>query len=162
MNELKSKPMTFRNWNNLEEADKLLLKNIPDEWIPSVYQYQDFCFIRKFCPVDISSWVRIKPNLMPNGYKQVTFKLNDGEFRWEVRAHTEIPNTPGEGNGNVWRISRIKIDDGSVNFKKYSEHLVGNQWIRGHIFYDAIKAQQNNIATPQQILILENSHFKAK
>jgi hypothetical protein len=41
-------------------------------------------------------------------------------------------------------------------------HLLENQWVIGHIYYNTIKAQQNNIATPQQILILENSHFKAK
>jgi hypothetical protein len=160
INELKSKPRTFKNWNNLDEADRLLLKDIPNEWIPSVYQYQDFCFIRKFCPVDIPSNSRIIEKPMANNYKQVYFRWNDGVYRWEIRAHTEIPNSPGVGNGNIWRVQREKISDGTFN--SYSEHLCGNQWIQGHIYYDAIKAQQNNNATPQQIELLISSHFRAK
>jgi hypothetical protein len=159
--EIKTKPDIFKNWSELSDADKLLLKNIPEEWIPSVYQYRDFCFIRKFSPIEIPNSVIPKPKTMPNGYLQVYFKFRDNTFKYVVRAHTEIPNVPfGAGQGSVWRVERTIINDGTIT--TYSEHLCGTDWIRGHLYYDAITNQRLGTATPLEIKILNDSHFKVK
>lgn len=157
--EIKTKPNIFKNWSELSEADKLLLKNIPEEWIPSVYQYRDFCFIRKFSPIEIPNFARVFPN-QKNGYLQVEFRYSENGFRWEVRAHTEIPNSPGVGNGQVWVIKREIISDGT--FDTYQEFLSDNNWVRGYIWYDLIRKQKAGIITESEKLILKNGHFKAK
>ncbi|MFH7012321.1 hypothetical protein ACHRV5_10640 [Flavobacterium sp. FlaQc-52] len=159
INHIKTKPNTFKNWSELSEIDKLILKNIPEEWIPSVYQYQDFCFIKKLSPIEIPSFTRIFPK-EKNGYLQVEFRYTENGYKWEVRAHTEIPNSPGVGNGQVWVIKREIISDGT--FAPYQEFLSGDDWIRGYIWYDLISKQKSGIITDGEKLILKNGHFKAK
>lgn len=161
-NELKTKPLTFKNWENLDEADKLFLRNIPNEWIPSVYQFDDFCFIRKFCPVQLPSNVGITEKIMTNNYKQVFFKWVDDNYKWEVRVHTEIPNSPGVGNGNVWIVNR-KIP-GSGGIAPTSEILLNNQtwYIYEPNFKILMNKQRLGTATPLEQQILKDAHFKAK
>ncbi|KRD63490.1 hypothetical protein ASE40_21605 [Flavobacterium sp. Root935] len=98
---------------------------------------------------------------MPNDHLQVYFKFRDNTFKYVVRAHTEIPNVPfGAGQGSVWRVERTIINDGTIT--TYSEHLCGTDWIRGHLYYDAITNQRLGTATPLEIKILNDSHFKVK
>ena len=99
---------------------------------------------------------------MANNYKQVFFKWNDGTFKWEIRAHTEIPNSPGVGNGNVWIVNR-KIP-GSGGVQPVSEILLDNgTWFTYEPDFKILMNKQRlGTITPTEQLILKGVHFKAK
>ena len=162
---LKNNPGIIKNWSNLDEADKLLLSKIPEQWIKSVYAfkaagYEDFIFIKYFSPVKLSENARVFPSIKTRGYLQVEFRWSDEGFKYEVRAHTEIPNSPGVGNGKVWVVSRKVISDGT--FKPFQEFLTSDQWIRGNTWFDLIDKQKLGTITEAEKSILRNGHFKIK
>lgn len=70
---LKVNTKVFKNWKALSESDKLLFRNLPDEYIESFHQFDDFAFFKKFCPVELPSNVNIVEKVMANNYKQVFF-----------------------------------------------------------------------------------------
>ncbi|WP_291134660.1 hypothetical protein [Flavobacterium sp. UBA7663] len=175
INELKAKPLTFRNWNNLNEADKLLLKNIPDEWIPSVYQFQDFCFIRKFCPVEIPHIAEILPDLNKNGYLQFRFVWTDTNgFKISARVHQPIPGSPYFNDGQIWVINRKKSGSPNGSIQKIEEiYLNDGTWFKfedktnllGSDNWKGLINRQKKIPpiiTPTEQEILTKGHFKAK
>jgi len=94
------------------------------------------------------------------GYLQVKFVWSESGFKYEARAHTAIPNSPGAANGNVWVASRKIISDGT--FQPYQEFLVGNNWIRGNIWFDLIEKQKAGTITEIDRKILIKGHFKLK
>jgi hypothetical protein len=103
----------FRNWKALSIEDKILFTMLPDEYIKSAYQYHGFLFLESFVH-------KISLNLQEffqqlKGYYQVEFRFTKDDFKWEIRAHTEIPNSPGVGNGDVWVIKKTKISDGTFS-----------------------------------------------
>jgi hypothetical protein len=176
INELKAKPLTFRNWNNLNEADKLLLKNIPDEWIPSVYQFQDFCFIRKFCPVEIPNIAMDIPKLKSKGYIQVEFKFTDSNgFNINARVHQPIPNSTYFDDGQVWIIHRHLEGSPNGSIQSVKEIMLENgTWFNAKVDksnkysslnWEGLKSRQGKIPpiiTTSEEQILAMGHFKAK
>ena len=42
---------------------------------------------------------------MADGYEQISYKWNDGTYKYEVRWHTRTSGAP-EGQGNTWVIQR--------------------------------------------------------
>jgi hypothetical protein len=169
INELKAKPLAFKNWSSLNNADKLLLKTIPNEWIPSVYQFDDFCFIRKFCPVEIPTIADIIPIPKDGGYKQVTFEwLDNLGFFWEARVHQPIPGSPFFNNGQVWVIN-VRIKGPTIgSARSYNDVYLGNGEF--HIYKNSSGSWRSIISKQKQGLpltieesnILERGHFKAK
>jgi len=160
MEHLKMHPKTFNNWKNLSLEDKLLFKNSPDTYIQSIYQFDDFIFFRRFSPVEIPTIARDIPSVKPAGYLQVEFRFTENGHKWEVRAHTEIPNSPGVGNGDVWVVKRQIISDGT--FQPYQEFLSNDEWIRGNVWFGLIDKQKNGTITEAEKSILKNGHFKVK
>ena len=177
IDEIRVKPLTFKNWNELDDTDKLYLKDIPNEWIPSVYQYQDFCFIRKFSPIDIPNNINIiKESLKSKGYRQVEFIFNDlSGFKINARVHEPIPGSPFFSDGQVWIIHRHKLGspDGSVESIK-EIMLEDGTWFNAKVDksnkysslnWEGLKSRQGKIPpiiTPAEEQILSMGHFNAK
>ncbi|MGM0293440.1 transposase [Enterococcus mundtii] len=128
--------------STLTEAEKLKIAN----------QY------KKTAPIDIPDNVKINAKTMNAGYEQITYKWNDGEFKYEVRWHTRTPGAPVE-QGNTWVIQRILPGNGGnkpQNFFKIGD----NEWVEAYKWYDAINARKKGNATTEQIIILEKGHWK--
>ena len=48
---------------------------------------------------------------MADGYEQISYKWNDGTYKYEVRWHTRTSGAP-EGQGNTWVIQRTILENG--------------------------------------------------
>ena len=93
-----------------------------------------------------------------NGYNQITYRWNDSTYKYEVRWHTKTPNAL-VGQGNTWVVERTL--PGSGGSMPQSHILLSNgQWVSRYEWQAAIWAQQNGIATPIQVEILDKGHIK--
>lgn len=111
-------------------------------------------------PIEIPDNVNYKAKSMSDGYEQISYKWNDGTYKYEARWHTRTSGAP-EGQGNTWVIQRTVPGNGGT--KPSSQFLIGeNEWIEGWKWYDAINARKNGTATMEQIEILDKGHWKEK
>lgn len=54
---------------------------------------------RKRAPVEIPDTATYKAKSMADGYEQISFKWNDGTYKYEVRWHTRTSGAPiDQGN----------------------------------------------------------------
>ncbi len=84
---------------------------------------------------------------MADGYEQISYKWNDGTYKYEVRWHTRTSGLP-EGQGNTWVIQRTIPGNGGK--KPSTQFLIGeNEWVEGWKWYDAISARKNGTATQE-------------
>ena len=60
---------------------------------------------RKKAPIEIPDTAKYKAKSMADGYEQISYKWNDGTYKYEVRWHTRTSGAP-EGQGNTWVIQR--------------------------------------------------------
>lgn len=128
--------------SSLSEAEKLKIAN----------QY------KQTAPVGIPDSAKINAKTMNAGYEQITYKWNDGQFKYEVRWHTRTPGAPVE-QGNTWVVQRTVPGNGGN--KPQTFFKVGdNEWVEGYKWYDAINARKAGNATPEQIKILDKGHWK--
>lgn len=49
---------------------------------------------------------------MADGYEQISYKWNDGTYKYEVRWHTRTSGGAPEGQGNTWVIQRTIPENG--------------------------------------------------
>ena len=113
---------------------------------------------RKKAPIEIPDTAKYKAKSMADGYEQISYKWNDGTYKYEVRWHTRTSGAP-EGQGNTWVIQRTI--PGSGGTKPSTQFLIGeNEWVEGWKWYDAINARKNGIATSEQIELLDKGHWK--
>ena len=102
---------------------------------------------RKKAPIEIPDTARYKAKSMVDGYEQISYKWNDGTYKYEVRWHTRTSGAP-EGQGNTWVIQRTIPGNGGT--KPSTQFLIGeNEWVEGWKWYDAINARKNGIATQE-------------
>ena len=113
---------------------------------------------RKKVPIEIPDTAKYKAKSMADGYEQISYKWNDGTYKYEVRWHTRTSGAP-EGQGNTWVIQRTIPGNGGK--KPSTQFLIGeNEWVEGWKWYDAISARKNGTATQEQIELLDKGHWK--
>ncbi len=113
---------------------------------------------RKKAPIEIPDTAKYKAKSMADGYEQISYKWNDGTYKYEVRWHTRTSGAP-EGQGNTWVIQRTIPGNGGK--KPSTQCLIGeNEWVEGWKWYDAISARKNGTATQEQIELLDKGHWK--
>lgn len=113
---------------------------------------------RKKAPIEIHDTAKYKAKSMVDGYEQISYKWNDGTYKYEVRWHTRTSGAP-EGQGNTWVIQRTIPGNGGT--KPSTQFLIGeNEWVEGWKWYDAINARKNGTATQEQIELLDRGHWK--
>lgn len=113
---------------------------------------------RKKAPIEILDTAKYKAKSMADGYEQISYKWNDGTYKYEVRWHTRTSGAP-EGQGNTWVIQRTIPGNGGK--KPSTQFLIGeNEWVEGWKWYDAISARKNGTATQEQIELLDKGHWK--
>ena len=113
---------------------------------------------RKKAPIEIPDTAKYKAKSMADGYEQISYKWNDGTYKYEVRWHTRTSGAP-EGQGNTWVIQRTIPGNGDK--KPSTQFLIGeNEWVEGWKWYDAISARKNGTATQEQIELLDKGHWK--
>ena len=99
---------------------------------------------RKKAPIEIPDTAKYKAKSMADGYEQISYKWNDGTYKYEVRWHTRTSGAP-EGQGNTWVIQRTIPGNGGK--KPSTQFLIGeNEWVEGWKWYDAISARKNGTA----------------
>ena len=113
---------------------------------------------RKKAPIEIPDTAKYKAKSMADGYEQISYKWNDGTYKYEVRWHTRTSGAP-EGQGNTWVIQRTIPGNGGK--KPSTQFLIGeNEWVEGWKWDDAISARKNGTATQEQIELLDKGHWK--
>ena len=109
-------------------------------------------------PIEIPDNASYKAKSMKDGYEQITYKWNDGTYKYETRWHTRTSGAPID-QGNTWVVQRTKPGSGGI--KPSTEFLIGdNKWIPAYKWYDAIEARKLGTATQEQIEILDKGHWK--
>ncbi|MEC0259718.1 WXG100 family type VII secretion target [Paenibacillus lautus] len=109
-------------------------------------------------PIEIPENANMKAKSMADGYEQITYKWNDGTYKYEVRWHTRTSGAPAD-QGNTWVIQRTI--PGSGGNKPQSFFKIGeNEWVEGYKWYDAIAARKAGTATQEQVRILDQGHWK--
>ena len=104
-----------------------------------------------------------------NGYDQIKYTWNRGDYKYTSRWHTRTPGAPEE-QGNTWVVERKRsgIGNGPNARKKVEEILVGknsdgsNKWISKSEWNAAIKARKNGTITKEQEKILYDGHWKSE
>lgn len=56
-------------------------------------------------PIEVPENAHMKAKSMAGGYEQITYKWNDGTYKYEVRWHTRTSGAPAD-QGNTWVIQR--------------------------------------------------------
>lgn len=103
------------------------IKIYPDDYIMSLYRFDNFTVFRKFCPVEIPLISKIDTANKPGGYKQVKFIFNDSSgFQIQARTHQPIPGSAYFSDGQVWVINRIKSGNPSIQNSKVNEILLND------------------------------------
>ena len=77
---------------------------------------------RKKAPIEIPDTAKYKAKSMADGYEQISYKWNDGTYKYEVRWHTRTSGAP-EGQGNTWVIQRTIPGNGGK--KPSTQFLIG-------------------------------------
>jgi hypothetical protein len=109
-------------------------------------------------PIEIPENANMKAKSMDDGYEQITYKWNDGTYKYEVRWHTRTSGAPAD-QGNTWVIQRTI--PGSGGNKPQSFFKIGEyEWVEGYKWYDAIAARKAGTATPEQVRILDQGHWE--
>ncbi|MBP2100446.1 hypothetical protein [Enterococcus rivorum] len=72
--------------------------------------------------------------------------------------YTRTPGAPVE-QGNTWVVQRTVPGNGGNKPQTFFK-IGDNECVDGHKWYDAINARKAGDATPEQIRILDNGHWK--
>lgn len=102
------------------------------------------------------------------GYHQVKYLWQKGDYKYQSRWHTRTPNAPSY-QGDSWVVQRRLpgIGSGKNARKGKTEVLVGrtaggrNVWVDLKVWKAAIDARRNGTATKEQKEMLDNGHWRA-
>ncbi|WP_276709150.1 hypothetical protein [Eubacterium ruminantium] len=103
------------------------------------------------------------------GYKQVKYTWQRGEYKYVSRWHTRTPGAPIDQT-DTWVVERIKpgIGHGPNPRPRQHEILVGktpsgkNKWVPKSVWDAAVRARKNGTETNEQKEMLDNGHWKDK
>jgi len=113
--------------------------------------------LAKTAPIEIPENATVKSGPKAAGYEQISYKWNDGTYKYEARWHTQTPGAPA-GSGNTWVVSRRLPGEGAR--LPVNQVLIGNNaWISYKDWFGAIKAYGNGTATAYQLELLKNGHW---
>lgn len=115
----------------------------------------------KRSPIEIPQTATVKEQAK-NGYSQIKYTWQSGDYKYTSRWHTQTPNAP-EGQGTTWVVERKRsgIGYGENPQPHREEILIGkNKWISRQDWKDAITARKQGTATKQQKEWLDNGHWK--
>ena len=115
----------------------------------------------KRSPIEIPKTATVKEQAK-NGYSQIKYTWQSGDYKYTSRWHTQTPNAPA-GQGTTWVVERKRsgIGYGKNPQPHREETLVGdNKWISRQDWKDAITARKQGTATKQQKEWLDNGHWK--
>lgn len=103
-----------------------------------------------------------------NGYDQVKYNWERGEYKYQSRWHTRTPGAP-QNQSNTWVVEKRKPGIGSGPDARSAEHfvLIGKskngsyKWVDKKKWDAAIRARKNGSATKEQKEMLDNGQWKA-
>ncbi|WP_312071750.1 hypothetical protein [Anaerotignum propionicum] len=133
-----------------------MLKNKTEYRLPSIETVEEANEYQKKSPIEIPKGASYKAQ-SKTGYEQISYKWNDGTYKYESRWHTRTPGAP-ETQGNTWVIQRTK--PGNAGTKPYTEFFSDDDWVPATKWYDAIAARKARTATAEQIEILDKGHWE--
>ncbi len=121
----------------------------------------------KSSPLKVPETATIKEE-QKQGYDQVKYSWQRGEYKYQSRWHTRTPNAT-KNQGNTWVVERRipGIGNGPNARKAKEEVLVGrtqsgkNIWVDKKIWNAAIHARKNGTCTKEQKEMLDHGHWKA-
>lgn len=124
--------------------------------------------LSKSSPLKIPSSAKITDQ-KKNGYEQVKFNWERGEYKYQSRWHTRTPEAPKD-QGNTWVVEKRKPGIGNGRNARPAEHyvLIGKnkngtyKWVDKKKWDTAIRARKNGIATQEQKEMLDNGHWKTR
>ncbi|MED2979467.1 T7SS effector LXG polymorphic toxin [Bacillus swezeyi] len=111
----------------------------------------------KRAPIKIPDTAKIKVQSKTD-YEQITYKWNDGTYKYEVRWHTSTPGAP-KNQGNTWVVQKTVPGNGGQQPQRFFK-IGENEWIEGHKWFEAIRERKAGTATKEQLKILEKGHWK--
>ncbi|MCQ2439022.1 MAG: hypothetical protein MJ074_04575 [Oscillospiraceae bacterium] len=117
----------------------------------------------KGSPIAIPSTASIKEE-HKDGYDQVKYTWNHGEYSYTSRWHTRTPNAPAD-QGDTWVVQRDAPGKGYGKDAHPAKHeiMVGKgKWVSKQEWQAAIRARKNGTATQEQKELLDNGHWKDK
>jgi hypothetical protein len=135
-------------------------ENIADG-VKLVDSTSDIIKTAKRSPIEIPKNATVKEQAK-NGYSQIKYTWQSGDYKYTSRWHTQTPNAPA-GQGTTWVVERKRSGIGyGKNPQSHKEEiLVGeNKWISRQDWKDAITARKQGTATKQQKEWLDNGHWK--
>lgn len=135
-------------------------ENIADG-VKLVDSTSDIIKTAKRSPIKIPKNATVKEQAK-NGYSQIKYTWQSGDYKYTSRWHTQTPNAPA-GQGTTWVVERKRsgIGYGKNPQPNREEILVGqNKWISRQDWKDAITARKQGTATKQQKEWLDNGHWK--
>ena len=135
-------------------------ENIADG-VKLVNSTSDIIKTAKRSPIEIPKTATVKEQAK-NGYSQIKYTWQSGDYKYTSRWHTQTPNAPA-GQGTTWVVERKRsgIGYGKNPQPHIEEILVGeNKWISRQDWKDAITARKQGTATKQQKEWLDNGHWK--
>lgn len=123
--------------------------------------------LHKSSPLKVPETATIKEE-QKQGYDQLKYSWQRGEYKYQSRWHTRTPNAP-KSQGNTWVVERRipGIGNGPNARKANEEVLVGrtpsgkNIWVDKKIWNAAIYARKNGTCTKKQKEMLDHGHWKA-
>ncbi|MBO4862884.1 MAG: hypothetical protein J5517_00815 [Eubacterium sp.] len=101
------------------------------------------------------------------GYKQVKYTWERGEYKYVSRWHTRTPGAPPDQTNN-WVVERIRPGTGNGPNARPRKHsiLIGktssgrNVWVDKSEWDAAIRARKNGDESQKQKEMLDNGHWK--
>ncbi|MGQ5110963.1 T7SS effector LXG polymorphic toxin [Bacillus halotolerans] len=111
----------------------------------------------KRAPIRIPDAAKIKAQSKTD-YEQITYKWNDGTYKYEVRWHTSTPGAP-KNQGNTWVVQKTVPGNGGQQPQRFFK-IGENEWVEGHKWFEAIRERKAGTATKDQLRILEKGHWK--
>lgn len=121
----------------------------------------------KSSPLKVPKTAEVKEE-HKNGYDQVKYTWQRGDYQYQSRWHERTPNAPKK-QGNSWVVERRipGVGYGTNARKSKREVLVGktssgkNIWVDKKIWQAAIAARKNGTATAKQKEMLDHGHWDA-
>lgn len=123
--------------------------------------------LRKDAPIQIPENATIKEETK-NGYIQVKYTWEKGEYKYESRWHTKTPDAP-DYQGTSWVVTRTKPGIGAGPDARPKEECImvrtndngAYTWVSKKIWNAAIRARKNGTCTKEQKELLDNGHWKS-
>lgn len=133
----------------------------------NAFNSNDLDFMRnnlsKSSPITIPHTAEITPT-HKNGYEQISYKWNDGKYKFESRWHTHTPKAPEHSN-DTWVVTRTLpgIPAGKNHHKKEVTYLVKSRgWVSSDEWDKAKLLRKANKETEESRRLLDNGHWNAE